>query len=277
MSSSSTVSGRALSGTVKTPLWLWPNILSLDAPLIASLWQDAFARDAGVHLSPASRAALPLTVWLIYLVDRLLDTAGGMDRHATARHAFYREHRELCYLLTGLAGVLLSISLLHLPQPVLKNGLLVSLAVAVYLWIVHWTGGRWFPKEAAVGLMFAMGTVLAPFSRAADATSLLLPALLFGVLCWVNCSAIEVWEGGSLDEISMWMVNHMKSVIFAICIVCLLLAVQSPRQHSSLALLMSAIGFWAFANANTDRQSAERLRVWVDIPLLTPLFLITLR
>jgi hypothetical protein len=271
------VSGQALSGTAKTPLWLWPNILSLDAPLIAALWQDAFARDAGVRLSLASRAALPISVWLIYLVDRLLDTAGGMNRHATARHAFYREHRGLCYLLTAFAGFLLSISLLQLPLPVMKNGLFVSCAVAVYLWIVHWRGGRWFPKEAAVGLVFAMGTVLAPFSRAADATALLPPALLFGVLCWLNCSAIEVWEGGSLDEISAWMVRHMKVVVLAICVVCLLLAVHSPRQHSSLALLMSAIGFWAFADANSHRQGAERLRVWVDIPLLTPLFLITLR
>jgi hypothetical protein len=249
----------------------------LDAPIIASLWQDVFARDAGVHLSLASRAALPLTVWLIYLVDRLLDTAAKMDRHATARHAFYRQRRGLCYLLTGLAGLLLSISLLHLPLPVMKNGLLVSCAVAVYLWIVHWTGGRWFPKEAAVGLVFAAGTVLAPFSRAADATALLPTALLFGVLCWLNCSAIEVWEGGSLDEISAWMVTHMKVVVLAVCVLCCLLAVQSPNQHSSLALLMSALGFWTFADANANRLTSERLRVWVDIPLLTPLFLITLR
>ncbi len=160
--------------------------------------------------------------------------------------------------------------------------MLVSSAVVAYLSIVHCTKGRCLPKEAAVGLIFAVGTVLAPFTRAADATVLLLPALLFGLLCWLNCSVIETGEGGRLDAISAWIVSHMKMVVIFTCFLCLLLALKSPGQHSSLALLISAIGFWAFAGEHADQAEQyqsrnDALRVGVDIPLLTPLLLLTMK
>ena len=32
------------------PYWLWPNVLSFDAPLIAIFWQEGFAVSIGVEL-----------------------------------------------------------------------------------------------------------------------------------------------------------------------------------------------------------------------------------
>ena len=56
-----------------TPLWLWPNLLSLDAPLVALVWQDFAAHSFGHPLRLPARIVLALTVWAIYVVDRLLD------------------------------------------------------------------------------------------------------------------------------------------------------------------------------------------------------------
>lgn len=61
------------------PAWLLPNLLSLDAPLVAVCWQALLAADTGLALRPAAQVALGLTVWLIYIVDRLLDVR---DPHA---------------------------------------------------------------------------------------------------------------------------------------------------------------------------------------------------
>jgi len=55
------------------PFWSWLNILSLDAPLIAVLWQALLARTFHIPLRPSGRLALGLTVWAIYLADRVLD------------------------------------------------------------------------------------------------------------------------------------------------------------------------------------------------------------
>jgi hypothetical protein len=262
--------------TAKRPFWLWPNLLSLDAPLIASLWQDVFARDAGVKLTLASRMALPLAVWLIYLVDRLLDTVKGMPQNATARHAFYCVHRGACLLLTAVVALMLCLSVLFLPPHILRNGLLVGCFIAAYLLLVHWFGTRRLPKEAVVGLLFAVGTALAPFTRASPASELVFPALLFGILCWANSSAIEIWEGGAVDRASAWMVRHLKTIAVAICVLCAPLLLGHASQAGAMTLILAAIGYWGIADAHTDL-GANSLRVAIDLPLLAPLLLIGLR
>jgi hypothetical protein len=66
-------SGELASGELAAPWWLWWNILSFDAPMVAVAWALVFAKSAGVALPAAEIAALGLVVWLIYTVDRLLD------------------------------------------------------------------------------------------------------------------------------------------------------------------------------------------------------------
>ena len=71
----------------RPPVWLWFNLLGLDAPVVALVWQDFLARCYPTILRPPGRAVLGLTVWAIYLADRLLDT-----RHPavweSVRHVF---------------------------------------------------------------------------------------------------------------------------------------------------------------------------------------------
>lgn len=262
------------------PLWLWPNLLSLDAPLIAVVWQDVFARDFGLRLTLASRAALVFAVWLIYLTDRLLDTWNGMPAHGTARHAFYCANRIPCYLLAASSALFLAFSLPMLPKPVLGGGLLVSGVVLAYLVLVHFKASglrsNWLPKEATVGLVFAVGTALAPFMRASKGVELVFPALAFGILCWLNSAAIELWEGGCLDAVSRWAVEHMRVVAGALGIVCLAMDAGTRFHLSAAALVISAIGYWAVADSR-QQVSADLLRVGIDIPLLAPLLLIGLR
>ena len=46
----------------KPPWWLWPNLLSLDAPLVAVLWQGIFAASAGVSIPFAAHVLLGIAV-----------------------------------------------------------------------------------------------------------------------------------------------------------------------------------------------------------------------
>lgn len=258
-------------------MWLWPNVLSLDAALVATLWQHLFAAEAQVKLTLASRAALPLAVWLIYLIDRLLDTKDEHLSSRTARHSFYRIHRPFCYVLTASVFCLLASSVLYLPPVILRNGLIVSLVVCGYLFVVHSMYGRWrrwLPKEATVGFVFAAGTILAPVTRASSILPLLLPAVLFALLCWMNCSAIEVWEEGRIDKVSEWLVRHMKPAALLICVICLLLLAYAPSDPAARALLLCSAAFWAVADEHGNHLGTDRLRVWADLPFLAPLLLI---
>ncbi len=239
--------------------------------MIALLWQAVFARDAGVSLAFASRAALFLAVWLIYLMDRLLDTGKApAPVPVTARHRFCLAHRRLCYSLSLLAVLVAACSIPHLPPPVLEGGLVIASLVGGYLLIVHWSGVRWLSKEAAVGALFAMGTALAPLARSSTMTRLALPALVFGALCWTNVAAIEKWEGGEVNAPSAWMVRHIHSLSMLVCLVCLPLGWWLGAPRSAVSLGLCAIGFRMVSDLR-GKLTGDALRVAIDLPLLAPL------
>jgi hypothetical protein len=88
------------------PLWLWPNLLSLDAPLVAVPWKWFLAYRFSLPLRPAWRIVLGLTVWVIYLLDRLLDVRKSLSvnerAREPARHRFYRRHSRFMAALLVL-------------------------------------------------------------------------------------------------------------------------------------------------------------------------------
>src|SRR3984885_4154149 len=106
------------------PFWLWPNLLSLDAPLVAILWQGYLAYRFGLPLRPAGRLVLGLTVWAIYLFDRLLDARQPPALHEAARHRYYRRHSKV---MTALLAVVFSadalIAIFWLRPALLRDGL----------------------------------------------------------------------------------------------------------------------------------------------------------
>jgi hypothetical protein len=135
---------------------------------------------------------------------------------------------------------------------------------------------RGLPKEAAVGLIFAIGTVLAPFARTSNPWPLLFPSLLFGILCWANTSAIEIWEGGTLGGLSAGVVKHLKLLVVSVCILSCISNRMLALGHAEIALFITSVAFWGIADVHKDLE-ADRLRVLIDLPLLSPLLVIGLR
>jgi hypothetical protein len=186
------------------PLWLWPNLLSLDAPLVAVLWQGFLAYRFSLPLRPTGRLVLGLTVWSIYLLDRLLDARKPPSPNEPARHRYYRRHGQLMAAL--LAVVLASdllIALLWLRPAVLRSGLIPLAGVVVYLAIFHISGQSVkIPKEIAASILFTAGTFLTAWATL-PCPSLAWAAAAFFVLCLANMIAIEVWEWRELANESI--------------------------------------------------------------------------
>ncbi|NJM38737.1 MAG: hypothetical protein HC845_13195, partial [Akkermansiaceae bacterium] len=91
----------------RKPYWLFPNLLSLDAPLVAICWLYIFSKTWQVSYLPwAAYASLGLVVWVIYASDRLLDSLlqEGTSGSFTARHEFHRNHRRKFLFGVVLAG-----------------------------------------------------------------------------------------------------------------------------------------------------------------------------
>lgn len=248
---------------MKPRFWLWPNLLSLDAPLVAVLWQVLFLRclGASVHWLPA--LLLFMTVWLIYVADRLLDTRNPTS--ATPRHAFYRRNFRIALtawilMLAGTAALVLW----GLTNLLLLRGAAMLGAVFIYLAMVHLLpAGRIGWKEAAVAVLFALGTSLPAWGQIRSAQDVLTVAL-YSMLCWLNCVAIEQWENAAgRPDLPVAAIAGVVAVASLVLL------------HRDRPILAGAEAASLFALVLLDglhhKLSRDALRVLADVALLTPL------
>jgi hypothetical protein len=88
--------------------WQWPTVLSLDAPVVALLWQWLLGRVAGVEPGWPQGFVLGTSVWLAYAADRWIE-GWRLDpgQIQTQRHDFYQRWRwPLCFVWCAVLGVL---------------------------------------------------------------------------------------------------------------------------------------------------------------------------
>ena len=201
------MSDKATTEKERVPFWLWPNVLGLDAPLVAVAWQYFFAAVFHLKIPTSNYVVLGLVVWAIYSADRLLDSQRlqAPDR-AALRHRFYRHHFVPLALLTAFAAVAaLYGALTQIPVGLLRLGLMLSGLVSVYFIHRVWVKGPMLlilPKEIFTGMVFAVGATMAGNVWSSEIPEGLWSAevLTFGLLCSLNCLAISVWERGSDED-----------------------------------------------------------------------------
>jgi hypothetical protein len=251
---------------------------------IAWLW--LFARTFRVTVDLSSCAALFLTAWSIYLADRLADSCSlppGAPR--SLRHTFCLEHRRI--LVGGLAliaGVNTILIWNRLGPATLIAGAIVGSLALIHLVLNYWLGGAWPPlpmKEAAVGSLFAAGTLVPLFSSRPISGSFLCAGILFAALCTLNCISIAYWEQ-ALDEeqgkVSFatrypGLRGYLGKSSLALALGSLgATAIVYPEVGAICACVtVSALGLMSLDSEKIDR---DRRTAWADIVLLNPLLLL---
>ena len=139
------------------------NLLSLDVAAGAMVSGLFFARIFDVHMLPWGFITLGLTVWIIYTADHLMDAKRLSTPASTERHRFHQRHfRELAFVL--LVAALIDVVLISLiRKPVLKSGLVLGAAVAVYLLLQQ---NLKFLKELSGTVLYCSGVALPALSLA---------------------------------------------------------------------------------------------------------------
>jgi len=115
--------------------WLVPNLLALDAPLVAVVWQRFLANQSAVVVAWTASVALAATVWCIYLADRWLDARRGAvdaDRHRIA--ARWPMAFGILFVVAASTAAVFAI---QLPIAYTECGVVVGFGVGVYLALVH--------------------------------------------------------------------------------------------------------------------------------------------
>ncbi|OYU99857.1 MAG: hypothetical protein CFE26_24910, partial [Verrucomicrobiales bacterium VVV1] len=181
--------------------WQWPTILSLDAPIVAVVWQDMLARVAGVALDPHHRLLLGASVWLAYSADRWIE--GWRLTVATVRtqrHYFFIRWRWpafACWLAILTGGVAVAADRFSPREWSVSAAMMVpTLLYLLSHQLLHrdhpWRG----PNEVCVALILAGGAAVYPAALAEAGRWRLLgaPTIAFVLLCLTNCLLISEWE-----------------------------------------------------------------------------------
>jgi hypothetical protein len=180
--------------------WLWPTILSLDAPAVVVLWQAVIARSASVDTSATEIGVLGASVWLAYAADRWIEGWRLIPENIrTHRHRFYQKWRWPIFALwISILGLDLAMAVLGLSSAAFRGGLMILVPVAAYLLshqLVHRRIRLRAPKEVCVALLLGGGAAVFAASRpGADIHGMAVPVILFVLLCFANCALISVWE-----------------------------------------------------------------------------------
>ena len=192
----------------RNPVVYW-HLLSFDAPTVAMLWTWFIARSNGVKLPVTSIIAMGVAVWLLYAADRLLDARSSEASHLEPRHIFHSRHRRAFHAGIALASLALVLLVDRITPAALQLYAILSAPLIGYFVLIHLqrksatdpSGRRAprstprLPKEIAVGLFFSAATFIPTVARNPSLRASLLPAaVLFGLVCSLNCLFIYTWE-----------------------------------------------------------------------------------
>lgn len=270
------------------PVWLWPNLLGLDAPLVAVSWQLLFARTSGISIPPVIHVVLGLSVWCVYLADRLYDACRAKDfSNGTWRLRFTKQHFAVLATTTAVAAcVNLFLIVRFVPGHLLVHGLVTAVLLALYYAFRFGSPGKVagvVPREIMCGMVFAIGSTIAPFSYSQPETSgipFLGAVTMLGLVCSASCILISVWERDadlasgdrSVASAKPGIPPRFRKFLLPLVLLYGIVAFSDPWQiHIATGLSALALAAMVRFEGNIP---ATLLRALADGVLLTPLLFI---
>jgi hypothetical protein len=266
------------------PIWLYPNLLSLDAPLVAIAWLHVFAVSWRLYIPWQAYACLGLSTWVIYAADRLLDhrIAEVTDAALEPRHAFHRRHQLLFSIGMGIAALMaVTLVITSLPMAVYSNLLWASLLIGGFFGLSlnanREKDDGTLLKNIIAGFTFSFGTAMTASIYRPDfsmADLLCSPEfVLFALLCILNVSAIDIWEHSARSRDEEVQASDEISLTFPITLLAasaLYFATQSDEERIFHYAILTAAGLMHILNRRRHTLSSNALRALADGTLLAP-------
>lgn len=137
------------------------HILSLDV-VIGAIASGAFAvKIIDVNPGFAWWIALPISVWIIYSLDHLLDSSSVTSQEVTIRKSFFQNYSKgIWKTILFLIALLVFLVLFYLEPIIIKVGLGVGLISTLYLLILYiWSNSKslFIQKEVYVAAIYTSG------------------------------------------------------------------------------------------------------------------------
>ena len=258
----------------RNPVWLLPNLLSLDAPIVDVVWMWMLVRALRVdYMQSTVWLVLPGAIWCVYVLDRLIDSwLRPAERDHSPRHVFHWRWRwPLLLAVLVVACFCLYQALFVLSRSMFSAGLVTAMMCGFYFLLASCrTANVPYVKNFFAGMIFAMGVgipvnaanasllvtdledVIYAYSHTGfldavwNSLRMVLSTLMvifyesreiwvFGLLCMLNITSIDLWERAA----------RAKDEEVA----------QQHEQSLTLGLLILAGGSFVFAAMFADQYS----------------------
>jgi hypothetical protein len=253
--------------------------------MVAVTWALAFAWAAGSSVTPSVLLQIACGTWIIYVIDRILDTHRATRLGDMAvlheRHFFHWRHRNKFIPIAVLTGTATAITVLALlPHAALAFDCSIAIAALLYISCVHLQirVPSWFSriasKESAVGVLFTAGCAAPGLSEIHLEDALTLWPVLAGVsffalLASLNCTAIQRWESGR---------DGIQIRASLTCAIGLILALSLFSKETRVSGLIysgtTSTLLLLLLDGNRHRFSPLLLRALADLVLFTPAVLL---
>lgn len=181
-------------------IWQTARNLSLDVVSGALICGAMVAKMLTISMPWVWWIALPLSVWVVYTADHLLDAYKLGKEANTKRHLFHYKNFKIILWIWGIAGLSCITWIFYFSPYHLKLfGLGVGLLVALHLLLVNLVGNRVslaLQKELGVAIIYAVGVYGGPFVIHGEGVSKVEGLLFFQffLLCLGNLLMFALFE-----------------------------------------------------------------------------------
>ena len=247
----------------KAKFYQWPNIVSVDAAMIAVAWQYALAEKLWVILEWPAYAVLGISVWLTYMADRLYDVASRpMKQLQSLRHQFAKKHRSrLWQIWWGALMLNLAIATQLSSQQLQRGAILLGICL-LYTYFNQKLSRRFFPKEICVALIYAGGIIVF------IPTTPIIPMLSLAWLCLINCLIIGAREKEIDAEMQVHSVASLATERYLAPLTFLsALVIPIAAQQLGITITLCLI-FLGALHLFRNKIQVEDFRVLADATLL---------
>ncbi len=272
----------------RKPLWLFPNLLSLDAPLVAVAWLYVFGRTWRVDYHPwEAYLTLGLAVWGISVVDRLLDVSmiGTASGKLGACHNFHQRHRKI--FITGVIIALVTTLVLVVAYMsfsiytyLFMGGVIVAGYFGLSMLSAQEPADLPHTKNILAGIAFAFGTAMMAHVYLPELGILNMIGsrefLCFAMLCILSISATSLWEHANQtnDIETHASAELMLTVPLALLGIASLYYAATDHQMATRPFyyaILTGAALLQILNRMRLRFSMNALRVLAKVALLIPI------
>ncbi|MEL6254511.1 MAG: hypothetical protein AAFR87_21055 [Bacteroidota bacterium] len=264
-------------------------LLSLDVVLGALCSAYLVVLLLGVEMPGVFWIALPISVWVIYTADHLLDAYRLKDQAHTPRHLFHNTYFRQIAVVFFLAGVLcVFIFPFLVPVSMLYFAGFMGAFTLIHFLLVKWVGERISPiflKELGVALIYAGGVWGAPWVLGGMEWeySDFLFFFQFLILALINLLTFSMYEmkTDQMDGHTSFALaigkKASKRLLYFFALLIFLMGILILVGNSSplfiltecIYLLMLSVLIWVFADEERFG-TKEAYRAWADAVFLFP-------